>query len=490
MISTFLYHQWLQFWRSRNANRSLVLQIVLGIFYTLIFLEVAVGGILLPFLIKDKFPGQDTVALFCSYIGYYFLIGLVIRLQFQELPTLSVQPYLALPISRKSMMRFLHARSLVHVINVMPLFVFIPFSMVELAPRFGGWATACFLLSMFALVLNNHFLNQYLKRKSMNSSKWFIGILAGLLLLKLLDYFQLLSFEKTSSNIFLGLLQHPVYCLVPLALAVGSFFLNHRYLRLHLYLEDWLSEKKSAGGQSFEILHQLGDLGEIMALDLKLIFRNKRPKSLIILSGAILLYGFLFYPKYLVTGNFPMLFFFALLITGLFISNYGQFLFSWQSSHFDGLMSLNINLQQYIRAKFVLFATVCSLQVLLASLYGFMDWRIIPIQLAAYLYGIGVNSFVAIYTATFNAKYLDLGRSASMNFQGLGGMQWIQSLLISFGPALLFWGLYALGGYWVAVLGVGFLGIIGLLFHAAIIRWLVLQFGKRKYPLLEGFRER
>ena len=104
------------------------------------------------------------------------------------------------------------------------------------------------------------------------------------------------------------------------------------------------------------MLDKYGDVGEMIALDLKLIFRNKRPKSLVILSGVILLYGFIFYPRYLQTGNFTMLFLFALFITGLFISNYGQFLFAWQSSHFDGMMSYNINMKQYIKAKFLLFA--------------------------------------------------------------------------------------------------------------------------------------
>src|SRR5665647_3656527 len=99
-----------------------------------------------------------------------------------------------------------------------------------------------------------------------------------------------------------------------------------------------------------------------------------------------------------------MLFLFALFITGLFISNYGQFLFAWQSSHFDGMMSYNINMKQYIKAKFLLFVTVCSLQFLMASFYGFMGWRILPIQLAAYLYSIGVNTFVTIYAATYNYK--------------------------------------------------------------------------------------
>ncbi len=489
-LSTFLAHQWHSFWRARNANKSLALQIILGIFYLLIFIEIAGLGILLPYLIKESMPGKDPIVLFCSYIIYYFLVGLLARFQLQELPSLSIQPYLTQNIKRSSMLHFLNVRSLVHVINVLPFFVFIPFSIVVILPAYGAVATICFLISMFALVFNNHFLNMYIKRKSVDNSWWFFAVVAAIAILKGADYFKLISFEKSSADIFIGLLHQPLFCIIPLAIAIITFVLNNNYLRSHLYIEELVSERKLTISKSYSLLDRYGDIGEMISLDLKLIFRNKRPKSLVILSGVILLYGFMFYPKYLQTGNYTMLFLFALIITGLFISNYGQFLFAWQSSHFDGMMSYNINMKQYIKAKFLLFVTVCSLQFLIASFYGFMGWQIIPIQIAAFLYSIGVNSFVTIYAATYNYKYLNLSKSASLNFQGIGALQWLQSLLISFGPVLVFFLLNKFIGFWTAIISISSLGIIGLAFNRKIINWLAEQFNIRKHKILEGFRER
>ena len=488
-ISTFLSHQWYSFWRARNANKSLAMQIILGIFYFLIFLEIAVIGVALPFLLKEQMPGKDPVVLFCSYIIYYFLVGLLFRFQLQELPSLSIQPYLAQNIKRSSMLRFLNVRSLIHVINILPLFVFIPFTAAVLWPAFGGIAAMAFLVAMFSLVVNNHFLNMYIKRKSVNSAWWLLSIVLLIAILKGFDFLNIVSFDKLSSKIFIGLLRHPWLCALPLALAIATFLLNNNYLRSHLYIEELSSNRKLKASKDYSFLNKYGDTGEMIALDLKLIFRNKRPKSLVILSGVILLYGFIFYPKYLQTNNYTMLFLFALIITGLFISNYGQFLFAWQSSHFDGMMSYNINMKQYIKAKFSLFVTVCSLQFLLASFYGFMGWHILPIQLAAFLYSIGVNSFITIYAATFNYKYLDLTKSASMNFQGVGGLQWLQSLLISFGPVLVFFLLNKFCGFWVAIVSISVLGIAGVAFNEMIINWLVGQFNIRKHKILEGFRE-
>jgi len=490
-LSTFLSHHWISFWRARNANKSLALQIILGIFYLLIFVEIAALGILLPYLIQDSFPAKDPVVLFCSYIIYYFLIGLLMRFQIQELPSLSIQPYLALNIKRSSMLKFLNVRSLFHVINFLPFFVFIPFTLVILVPAYGSWNALCFLIAMFSLVLNNHFLNMYIKRKSVSNSGWFLGIVLLLAVFKALDYYKLVSFERSSSTIFIYLLRHPWLCILPVVLAAITFFLLHnRYLRNHLYLEELVREKKIKAGQRFIFLDRFGDIGDMIALDLKLIIRNKRPRTLIILSAVILFYGLIFYPQYLRTHNYSMVFLFAILITGLFISNYGQCLFAWQSSHFDGMMSYNFNVKQYIRAKFSLLITVCTLQFLIASLYGFMNWLILPIQLAAFLYCTGVNSFIVIYTATYNYRYINLGKSASMNFQGVGAMQWLQSLFISFGPVLVFFLLNKYAGFWSAIICLSSLGLVGLAFNETIINWLVKQFMIRKYKILEGFRDR
>ena len=490
MLSTFLSHQWIGFWRSRNANKSLVLRIIMGLFYLLIFLEVAALGVLLPYILQDYFPDQDPIPLFTSYLVYYFLVGLLLRFQLQELPSMSIQPYLTKNIPRKMMLRFLNVRSLIHVINFLPLFIFIPFTVVDIRPAYGTFASGCFLVAMFALVINNHFLNMYIKRKTINNARWLLFMLLLIAGLKGMDYINILSLEKISTRLFTLFLQYPVLCLVPIAIAFGTFLINNNYLRKHLYLEELVSERKLKSGNTYSFLDRFGDVGDMMALDLKLIFRNKRPKSLVILSAVFLLYGLLFYPKYIETGNDTMLFLFALIITGLFISNYGQFLFAWQSNHFDGMMTYNTNMQQYIKAKFLLFVIVCTAQVLIAGFYGLMSWRIIPVQLAAYIYCIGVNSFITIYAATFNYKYLDLSKSASMNFQGIGALQWIQSLAISFGPVLLFFLLDKFFGFWPAIIGISIPGLAGLIFHQHLIKWLAVQFLRRKHKLLEGFRER
>ena len=489
-LSIFIQHQWLNFWRSRNASKSVFFQIIIGIFYLLVFVEIAGLGISLPYILADSFPAKDPIFLFCSYIIYYFLIGLIIRFQLQELPTLSIQPYLTQNIKRSFMIRFLNVRSFLHFINFLPLFIFIPFTIVDIVPVYGVTVAVSFLAAMFALVVNNHFLNMYIKRKSVNSSGWFLGMVLFIAIIKGLDYFKILSFEQTSARLFIYLLQHSLLCAIPILLAFTTFFLNNNYLKSNLYLEELVRERKLKLSKNYSFLNKYGDMGTIIALDLKLIFRNKRPRSLMIMSSIILFYGFLIYPKNLQADNYYVAFFAAQLMIGIFIVNYGQFLFAWQSSHFDGIMSYNINMKQYLKAKFLLLVTVSTIQFLLVSFYGFLNWKVLPIQVAAFLFNIGINSFMIMYLATYNYKYLNISKSASMNRQGTGSSQILQGILVAFMPTLVFFLFNKFAGLWVTIIVISILGIAGLIIKPIIINWLAGQFQLRKHKILEGFRER
>jgi hypothetical protein len=489
-LSIFLKHQWLQFWRSKNAGRSLAVQIIVGLFYILIVLEVVLVGLAMEYLIERLQPGKNTIAVFCSYLLYYFFIGTMARFQFQELPVLSVQPYLTLPIKRSKMLAFLHWRSVFHVLNVLPFFFLLPFVCSVVWPVYGSIASLCFIAALLSLVAANHFGVQYLKRKTVANSYWLLWMALLLLGIKWLNHMGWIKFEAASTHFFIGMLHQPLWLLLPLGFALICFWLNHRFLRKHLYVEEVAAPRQQAGAIQYQFISKLGQMGEIAALDLKLIFRNRRPRSVIILSAVVLLYGLIFYPQYIRTANYTIIFLFALLITGLFISNYGQFLFSWQSSHFDGLMCSPISMQQYLKAKFFLFALVCTIQFVLSLLYGLMSWKLIPVQVAAWLWSIGVNSFVTIYVATYNFKYINISKAGGFSMQGVGAAQWLQSLAVAFGPVLVFWLFFRLTGYWGAVAGISIAGLAGIASYRYLIRWLAGQFVKRKYQMLEGFREK
>src|SRR6202012_1719921 len=129
-------------------------------------------GIGLSYLLKKMYPGQDTIQLYCGMILYYYAIDLILRFLFQELPVLATQPYLTLDIRRSRLVNFLNIRSLFYFLNLVPLFLFIPFDVTAIASTFGGMAAAAFALSILLLTAFNHFLMLYVLRKAYLNGWW------------------------------------------------------------------------------------------------------------------------------------------------------------------------------------------------------------------------------------------------------------------------------------------------------------------------------
>ena len=120
MILTLLSHQWKAFWRSRSAGKNLAAQIFMGFIILYLLACAIVLGFSFRRLLPELFPGQDVIRVFCGLILYYFLADILLRFQVQELPVLSVQPYLAQNIRRRQLVRFLNVRSVFHFLNLLP----------------------------------------------------------------------------------------------------------------------------------------------------------------------------------------------------------------------------------------------------------------------------------------------------------------------------------------------------------------------------------
>lgn len=491
MVRILLSHQWKAFWRSRSAGKSVVLQIFIG-FITLYLLGSAIAvGLFLRELIKKGFPNEDPVGVFCGFILYYFLVDSFFRFMMQDLPTLSIQPYLIQNIRRRQLIRFLNLRSMITVINLFPILLFVPFTLLVIRPAYG-WVTAiCFIISIMALTLFNHFSILYVKRKSIINSWWYVIFFVVIGSLGAADYFNLFSLRHISSFLFTALLRNSVITVIPVAMAVLAFINNYQFLYKNLYLEDIAGKNRKKQSADYAFLNRFGTVGELVGLDIKLILRNKRPRSVAMVNILFLFYGFLLYKQqYIRDGWWGALLVGAVFLTGIFVSNYGQFLFAWQSGHFDGLMAGNLRIQTYIKSKFVLFNGVCTLLLLLSSFYGLMNWRLLVLQLAGYFYNVGLHTVIAVYFATRSYKGIDIGKGAAFNYQGMGAEKWLYSLAALLLPAILYLPFALAFNAWAGVAALGVIGLISFLLQDWWIALLTKQFLKRKYKILSGFREK
>jgi hypothetical protein len=492
MTSIFLQHESKAFWRSKNAGKSLAVQIVLGMLILLVLLYVLAAGFFLDKILAQVFPKQDLVFSFCGIILIYYLSELLSRMQLQELPTLRVQPYLQLPIKRNSLAQYLAITSLLSAFNLIPFLLFVPFILKVIAVKSGGGVAAAFIVSILGITLFNNYLALYIKRKA-NFNGWiFLVATAILVLFALGDFLWHIYSIRSASYLFFGhLIGRPVLALLPVLLALMVYYINFLYLKNNLYLEELSSKKVSyKSSTEFPLLNRFGMVGDLVANEIKLIIRNKRPNSAIKMSLIFLAYGLIFYTNPLLKNADGAMVFVGMFMTGIFIINYGQFMFSWQASHFDGLLVSKLNFADFLKAKYFLFTMVSTVAFVLTTPYLYFGWRVLMIHFVMFLWNIGVNTTIILFFANRNNRRIDLTKGAAFNWQGVGASQWIVSIPILLTPFVIYVPCKLLGYPNLGLVIMAVTGVVFVFARGFLVKKLEADFYNHKFKIAEGFRNK
>jgi hypothetical protein len=491
MITTFPQHELKSFWRSRNTGKNLAVKIVMGILILYLLLCALSLGFFMDRLLYKLFPKQDVIVSFSGIILVYFMFEFISRTQLQELPTLKVQPYLQLPVKRNSLVQYLALTSIISPFNLIPILLFMPFIAKVIAVKAGGGVAWAFVVAILGLITFNNYLALYIKRKASVNGWILVAITALLVFICLGDFvWHIYSIRDLSYHFFGHLFTHPILSLVPVLLAVAMYYVNFLYLKDNLYLEELSKKVAKKSSTEYPFLDRFGIVGDLVANEIKLTLRNKRPNSAIKVSCMFLFYGLLFYTKSNAQHSDYLLILISMLMSGIFIINYGQFMFSWQGSHFDGLLVSKMNFDEFLKAKFLLFTMVSTITFILTTPYAYFGWRILLVQSVMYLWNIGVSTTIILYAANYNAKRIDLSKGASFNWEGTGATQWLLAFPLFLPPIFIYMLFKWLSSPNIGLAVIAATGLIFILTRNFWIEKLKNNFYKRKYTIAEGFRNK
>lgn len=491
IIADLIRHEWKKSIRSQGFYKNLAVNILLG------FMTLYMAGILLFLgfsldnILEKAHSEYSPMELFNGALLYILLGGLSIRFFMQQLNTINLPPYQVLPVKRKFLVNFLLIKPLFNPINYFHLFVIIPFSIQSVSKYYGVGISVRFVLLCVVLVWCNSLLASFLKRKFSSNFFGFLLILAAFAAFAALEYFDILSLF-TFSKLAFGFIVKNLYGLFfPVLLLVGAYFLNILFFQQNFYPESF--NRKISTQQKYEsnwsFLQRFGVIGEIIGVELKLILRHKRTKSMLYMSGFFLLYGLMFYTNDAYAERMSFLFFIAMFMTGLLMFMYGQWVISWDSSHFDSLMTKNIPIRTYIEANYYMMLSFNVLCFLLTMPYFYFGSQIIYMHLAAFVFNSGVNIFLLLFLASYNTKRIDLSKSSAMNYQGTTFKNFLIVIPIMFIPMMLVAGISMISSIKVALWVLIGLGLLGIILRKQLTTICVNQFNNRKYALAEGFRK-
>ncbi|WP_159517636.1 DUF5687 family protein [Sunxiuqinia indica] len=482
------YFAWREVIRSSAFGKSLATSIMLGFLALYFSANFLILGFFIPNIIGEEFPGANPVSIFNSYLLVYFAFDLLFRQILQNLPTISFKPFIILNVKRSRIARYLLLRSVIHFFNVLPFFLLIPVTFSLVAANYPPASTFAWFVGILLIIFTNHFLTTYLKWW-INESGYGFYIFIGLFVsLYAINFFGVADLTGMFGHFFDSILVNPLLALALLIPLIAFIALNFNYLKKNLYLNLVAKKQKDNTVRDFSWMNRLGDYGKFISLEVRMIWRNKRPRSQFMMTVLFLFYGLLIYKD---SGNGIPDFIFilgGLLMVSMFSISLGQFFPAWHSGYFSMLMTQNFKMKQFLQSFYYMNVVVSFVYYLLTLPYVLLDSRIIYYHSAMLLYHIGINMNLIFLFGKNSKRALDLSGSSMFNYQGMGASQWLISFPLILGPVIIYVLSKLVLGANGALILLGGLGIVGILAQAQLFNYFTRAYLKQKHRLIKDYK--
>jgi hypothetical protein len=486
MIQKFLYLEWKAFVRSASFGTNLALKIFLGfvaLLYAFILLMAGIGA-----FYGLKKMNLDPLQQVNKFLIYYFLIDLGIRLLLQKIHVMNIRPLLALPFKRPTIVNFSIGKTLLSFFNFLHLFFFLPFTIVLLIEGYDVVSVILWHLAMVALVYSNNFLNIILT----NKDNVFAVFTAIVLVLGGFQYYHFFTITDYTSVFFDGLFSTKWLFLFPVLALAGLYYYTFVYLKNNLYLDAGLSTKHEiAETENLTWLNQFGTLGTFLKNDIKLIKRNKRSRTTVLMSILFLFYGLIFFRE---NSHQPevMRIFAGIFVSGGFLFTFGQFVPSWDSSYYQLMMTQNISYKGYLSSKWWLVVIATFVSTILASFYLFYGWQIYLTIVVGAIYNIGVNSHLVLLGGAYTKTPIDLSMSkgAFGDKKAFNTNTMLLSLPKLLLPVLLYWAGSAIMNPNLGLVFVAIAGVLGFALRDKVFSMIEKIYKTEKYNTIAAYKQK
>lgn len=460
----------------------------MGFFALYLMASFAILGAGIYFLIEEEF-GLEPLETVNRFLIYYLAMDLLFRYMLQKMPVVNIKPMLYLPFKKKKIVHFSLWKTITSFFNILHAFFFIPFAVVLLIKGYDVFQVLGWFVAIVALIFCNNFINVFVN----GIHKVLIAVFGILIVLGVLQYYQLFDLTTVTGPVFQTFYRLPYTAVVPIILLMVFYQVAFRYFNAVLYLDSGLESKhRAASTEALDWVNRFGSLAVFLKNDIKLIKRNKRSKTTVLMSFLFIFYGFLFFPDAIEIYQGPFWrMFAALFVSGGFLFSFGQFVPSWDSSYYPLIMSQNIRYRDYLNAKWLLMTMATLVSVIIASFYLYFGWEVYMAVVVGGIYNIGVNSYMVLWGGAYVKTPIDL----TSNKKAFGDSQAFnaKTLLLTIPKLLIPMLLYALGYYTLgSAYGYGLVLIValfGFAFKEKVFNIIEKIYKVEKYKTLAAYKQ-
>lgn len=487
MLKHFITLQWKGFLRSASFQTNLILKIlmVLGALYFIaIFIGAGIG--LFYGLEQAGFEPFDAVN---RFLIYFLFADLTVRYFLQKMPVINIKPLLLLPFDKRKIVNFALGKTCVSYFNLVHAFFFIPFSIILVLEGYDPLGVITWLLGIICLLYINNFINIFLNDKIL-----VVVIAAGIVsFLGAMQWYGYFDITAYTFPFFQSLYTTYWTFLIPLVVMLILMRVAFNYYRARLYMDAGLAAKQTkATTENLDWLNRFGRLATFLKNDIKLIKRNKRSKTTIIMSVVFLFYGLLFFTGGIESYDNPFMKIFAgIFVSGGFLFSFGQFVPSWDSSYYPLMMTQNISYKEYLTSKWYLVVIATAISTVLGAGYLYFGWQAYAAVVVGGIYNMGVNGHLVLLGGAFNKSPIDLtsGKKAFGDSSAFN----IKTILISIPKLVLPIAIYAIGHFTLGpIFGfslVALVGIAGFAFRDFVFKKIEAIYKSEKYKTVAAYRE-
>ena len=490
MFKHFISLQWKSFFRSASFKTEIWFKILMA-FGALYFIAVFLGmGFGTYFLIEESGLG-DPLRVVNQFAIYYLAFDMVFRYMLQKMPVTNIKPLLYLPLKKSQVVHYSLGKTVVSFFNWSHAFFFIPFSIILLTKGYNFTGVVGWHLGFIALIYCNNFINVLVN----NKNTIFISIASLFIVLGVSQYYGWFDITGYTAPFFDLLYDIPVTALIPFTILLGLFGSSFNYFKKNMYLDGGLATKQiEAKTENLDWLNRFGNLGTFLKNDIKLIKRNKRSKTSVIMSFAFIFYGLLFFTNSIEIYQGPVWGIFAgIFCSGGFLFSFGQFVPSWDSSYYPLMMSQNIQYREYLDSKWYLMIIATLISTILCSFYIFVaGWEAYLAILVGAVYNIGVNAYLVLWGGAYIKTPIDL----TSNKKAFGDKQAFnaKTLLLTIPKLIAPLIIFAVGYYLINPMAgyslVALSGVLGFVFKNKVFKMIEKIYKKEKYKTLAAYKQK
>ena len=488
MFKHFINLQWKSFFRSASFKTEIWFKILMA-FGALYFIAVFLGlGFGSYFMIEELGLG-DPLRVVNQFMIYYLAFDLVFRYMLQKMPVTNIKPLLYLPFNKSQVVNYSLGKTVVSFFNWMHAFFFIPFSIILLTKDYPAVNVIGWHLALMALIYCLNFVNVLANNKD-NVFYVFAGvfILAGLAQYN--NWFDITVYTQPVFDFFYDV---PWSAAIPWVVLLGLYFWSFSYFKKHMYLDAGLATKRSvAKTENLDWLNRFGNLGTFLKNDIKLIKRNKRSRTAVIMGFFFIFYGLLFMGGIDVYEGPAWKIFAGIFVTGGFLFSFGQYVPSWDSSYYPLMMSQNIQYREYLNSKWYLVIIATIISTFLATFYLYFGWEAYAAIVVGAIYNVGINAYLVLWGGAYVKTPIDL----TSNKKAFGDKQAFnaKTLLLTLPKLFLPMVIYAIGHFTISPVAgyifVALFGVAGFIFKNKVFELIENIYKKEKYKTLAAYKQK